>query len=93
MSPLTGTPADNQASGVNARFTRPNRGKGGAIAQIDQLSKLLCSDRWTKRTRKELDNAPDDLPAGALAPPPAKRRASKVKVGNVKIKEVLTNKH
>jgi hypothetical protein len=46
------------------RPLRSNRGKGGAIAQLQAVSKLICTDA----TKKKKTNILQDVPLNAMAP-------------------------
>jgi hypothetical protein len=50
---------------VNPRPLRSNRGKGGAIAQLQAVAKLICADT-TKKTKTT--NILEDVPLNAMAP-------------------------
>jgi hypothetical protein len=47
------------------RSLRPNRGKGGAVAQLQAVAKIICSDATKK---KKMTNILQDVPLNAMAP-------------------------
>src|SRR5690349_5655175 len=53
----------------NSRSRRSNRGKGGAVAQLQTFGDLIVGDN-----RREVNNPLEDLPVNAMAPVEKKQK-------------------
>lgn len=57
----------------NGRPIRANRGQGGAIAQLEAVSKEIHKPARAPRVPQPVTSIPKDTPVNAMAPPVTKK--------------------
>ena len=66
----------------NGRPIRENRGRGGAIAQLEAVSKEIHKPARAPRAPQPATSIPEDTPVNAMAPPVTKKRRDAQPVSN-----------